>query len=111
MAADAESGAQVAGEGPDVGAGGADDRDDQVQDRGAVLGDGVADVVHRKDETVTGRAGISKSSPSRTRVYERTPLILMALTLDGTCMMGPLSSAIPASIALPGDRRGVRGAP
>ena len=37
-------------------------------DRGAVLGDGVPDVVHRNEETVTGRAGISKSSPSRARL-------------------------------------------
>ncbi len=48
---------------------------------------------------MTGRAGISKSSPSRARLYERTPSILMALTLDGTCMISPLSLAIPASTA------------
>ncbi len=46
MAADAKPRAEVAGEGADVGAGGADDRDDQVEDRCAVLGDGLADVVH-----------------------------------------------------------------
>ena len=100
VAADAEPGAQVAGEGPDVRAGGADDRDDQVEHRRAVLGDRRRGRRARaKDETVTGRAGISNSSPSRTRVYERTPSILMALTLDGTCMMSPVSAAIPASMA------------
>ncbi len=46
-----------------------------------------------KEETVTGRAGISKSSPSRARFYERTPSILMALTFDGTCMIRPVSWA------------------
>lgn len=51
------------------------------------------------EETVTGRAGISTSSPSRTREYERLPLILMALTFDGTCMIAPDSRPTAASMS------------
>ena len=50
-------------------------------------------------ETVTGRGGSTTCSPARTRAYARRPSILMALTELGTCRIGPVSAATPASIA------------
>jgi hypothetical protein len=44
-------------------------------------------------DTVTDLAASSTSSPCRTRLYERTPLILMADTALGTCWISPVSAA------------------
>lgn len=57
MAADAQVRAQVTGERPDVGAGRADHRHDQVEDGRAVLGDRVPDVVDRERRDGDGAGG------------------------------------------------------
>jgi len=45
-----------------------------------------------KTLTVTGRAASSTVSPSRTRLYARSPSTLIALTEDGTWEMSPVSA-------------------
>ena len=92
--ADAERGAEIAGQRPDVGAGRALDGDVDVEQ----VRRGPGGVQRGSNaRTVTGRAASSTCSPARTRLYARLPSTLIAETALGTCSM--LAGEMPPSRA------------
>ena len=88
----AERRAEIAGQRPHVGARRALDLDVDVEQIGG------RDAARRRLErlTVTGRAASSTDSPSRTRLYARSPSTLIADTALGTCMISPVSGTSAA---------------